>query len=246
MGTSAGYAASPVTFKRPSTRGSGRPIDPVAGAGAVAARHGLWHHVDAAMAGSAGVVPELRFVNDGLELADSYCFDPHKWLFTNLECDAFFVADRRPLIAALSVLPEYLRNAASESGAVVDFRDWHLPLGRRFRALKLWFVLRHYGAAGLRHHVAAHVRWAHELAERLDADPRFELAAPVPLNLVCFRHVDGDEAGARLLAAVNASGRAFLTHTRLDGRYVLRVSVGQTSTERRHVLALLDLLDELA
>ena len=225
---------------------SSHAIDPVRAIGEVTRRHGVWLHVDGAHAGAAAVVPELRFVNDGLELADSYCFDPHKWLFTNLECDAFFVADRRPLVEALSVLPEFLRNAATESGLVVDFRDWHLPLGRRFRALKLWFVLRHYGAAGLRHHVAAHVRWAHELADRLDADPRFELAAPVPLNLVCFRHVDGDEAGARLLDAVNASGRAFLTHTRLDGRYVLRVSVGQTSVERRHVLALHDLLDELA
>lgn len=224
---------------------SSHAIDPVAAIGAVTQRHGAWLHVDGAHAGAAAVVPALRFVNDGLEQADSYCFDPHKWLFTNLECDAFFIADRRPLVAALSVTPEYLRNSASDSGAVVDFRDWHVPLGRRFRALKLWFVLRHYGAEGLRHHVGAHVAWAQELAAWLDADPRFELAAPVPLNLVCFRHVDGDAAGERLLSALNASGRVYLTHTRLDGRYVLRVSVGQTATERRHVQALRDLIDEV-
>jgi aromatic-L-amino-acid decarboxylase len=167
-------------------------------------------------------------------------------LFTNFDCDVFYVADRAALIRSLSVLPEYLRNAASESGAVIDYRDWHVPLGRRFRALKLWFVLRHYGASGLRHHIREHVALAHWFAEQVDGDERFARLAPADLNLVCFAHVDGDDATEALLRAVNADGSAYLTHTVLGGRYAIRVSIGQTSTERRHVEALWNLLDSLA
>lgn len=221
-------------------------LDPVPAIADICARHGLWLHVDAAMAGSAAVCPELRFVNEGADRADSWCFNPHKWLFTNFDCDCFYVADREPLLRALRVTPEYLRTAAGDSGNVIDYRDWQIPLGRRFRALKLWFVIRHYGAEGLAHHVRRHVELARELASWVEADPRFELAAPVPLNLVCFRHSDGDEAGQRLLDAVNASGRAYLSHARLGGRFTLRVSVGQTHTERRHVEALWELLTSLA
>src|SRR6185312_239170 len=170
----------------------------------------------AAYAGSAAVCPELRWTHAGVEYADSYCFDPHKWLLTGFDCDAFWVADRAELIQSLSVLPEYLRNAASESGAVIDYRDWHVPLGRRFRSLKLWFVLRRHGASGLREHVTGHVESARWLADRIDADERFGRAAPADLSLVCFVHRDGDDASAALLEAINATGRAFLTHTRLQ------------------------------
>jgi len=230
-------AAGLVPFVVVATVGttSSHAIDPVAAIADVAASHRAWVHVDGAHAGAAAVCPELRFVNDGLDRVDSYCVDPHKWLFTNLECDAFYVADRTPLLAALSVTPDYLRNAASDSGAVVDYRDWQLPLGRRFRALKLWMVIRHYGAEGLRHHVGAHVTWAQELASWVRDDPRFELAVEPPLNLVCFRHRGGDEVNQRLLDQLNRSGRMFLTHTRLDGRLTLRLSIGQTTTERHHV-----------
>jgi aromatic-L-amino-acid/L-tryptophan decarboxylase len=210
-------------------------VDPVEAIVDAVAEVGAWVHVDAAMAGAAGVVPELRWVNDGLARVDSWCFDPHKWLFTNFDCDCFYVADRAPLIGALSVLPEYLRNAASESGAVIDYRDWHVPLGRRFRALKLWFVIRHYGAEGLRHHVARHVELAERFEAWVSADARFELAAPRRLNLVCLRSVDGDEATQRILDAVNDSGQAFMTHTRVDGHLVIRVSIGQTTTDALHV-----------
>jgi aromatic-L-amino-acid decarboxylase len=216
---------------------SSNAMDPVRAIGEVCARHGIWLHVDGAMSGTAAVCPELRFVNDGLELADSYTFNPHKWMFVNFDCSAFFVADRSALVGALSIQPEYLRNAATESGAVIDYRDWQVPLGRRFRALKLWATIRHYGAEGLRHHVREHVRLAREFASWVRADERFELAAPVPLNLVCFRHRDGDEVNQRILDAVNGSGRLFLTHTRLDGRLVLRMAIGATLTERRHVEA---------
>lgn len=210
-------------------------IDPVAEVGAIARRHGLWHHVDAAMAGSAGVVPELRpLVTDGLDTADSYCFDPHKWLLAGMDCDVLFVADRSRLKAAMSVVPEYLRNAASESGAVEDLRDWGVPLGRRFRALKLWFVLRTYGASGLRALVRNGVDLARRAAERLGAHPALELVVPPGLALVCVAHRDGDGATQRLLDAVNATG-AFATHTRLDGRLVLRIGTGQARTEVHHL-----------
>ncbi|MCR4412880.1 MAG: pyridoxal-dependent decarboxylase, partial [Thermoguttaceae bacterium] len=198
--------------------------------------HGIWLHVDAALAGTAAICPEFRHLHAGLELADSYCFNPHKWMFTNFDCDCFYVADRAPLIRALSVLPEYLRNRASESGAVIDYRDWHVPLGRRFRALKLWFVIRWFGVAGLQRKIRRHVAWAQEFAGWVAADPRFELAAPVPLNLVCFRLREGDEANQRLLDRLNGSGQVYLSHTRLDGKLTLRFCVGQTNTERRHVV----------
>ena len=221
-------------------------VDPVAALAEVLAGHGVWLHVDGAMAGSAAVCPELRWVNDGLERADSYAFNPHKWLFTNFDCTCFWVADRSALLDALSILPEYLRNEASASGAVIDYRDWHVPLGRRFRALKLLFVIRHYGAEGLAHHVRRHVELAGELVGWVEADERFVLAAPPRLGLVCLRHVDGDEATQAVLDAVNASGEQYLTHTRLDDRLVIRVSIGQTHTEERHVRALWDHLTALA
>ncbi|MCI0345843.1 MAG: pyridoxal-dependent decarboxylase, partial [Chloroflexi bacterium] len=155
---------------------SSTAIDPVRAIGALANDAGAWLHVDAAMAGSAAVVPELRpLVNDGLELVDSWCFDPHKWLFTNFDCSVLYVRDRGPLLDSLSVLPDYLRNAASASGSVIDYRDWHVPLGRRFRALKLWFVIRHYGARGLARHVRGHVELAREFAARIEADHRYVL-----------------------------------------------------------------------
>lgn len=221
-------------------------FDPVPEVAEVCEQHDLWLHVDAAMAGSAAVCPDLRWVNAGVERADSYAFNPHKWLFTGFDCDCFWVADRQPLLAALSILPEYLRNEATDAGSVVDLRDWQIPLGRRFRSLKLWFVLRHYGAEGLRHHVSEHVRLAAGLAERVEAHPRLELVAPASLNLVCFAHVDGDEASEVLLRAVNETGEAFLTHTRLGGRYVVRCSIGQTHTEARHVDALWALVERFA
>ena len=221
-------------------------IDPVARIAEICRRHGIWLHVDAAMSGSAAICPELRWIHDGLDAADSYCFNPHKWLFTNFDCDCFYVADRGPLIAALSILPEYLRNTATESGAVIDYRDWQIPLGRRFRALKLWFVIRHYGAEGLRHHVREHVDLAQQLADWVREDPDWEIAAPAPLNLVCLRHRAGDDVTEAVMQRINASGDAFLTHTRLDDRFTLRVSIGQTRTQERHVRALWDLLRSTA
>lgn len=174
-------------------------------------------------------------MNDGLEHADSYCFNPHKWLLTNFDCDCFWVADRSSLIRTLSVLPEYLRNQATASGAVIDYRDWQVPLGRRFRALKLWFVIRHYGVEGLRAYIRGHVALAQWFARQVQEHPDFEIAASPRLNLVCFRHLAGEEANQRLMDALNGSGDLYLTHTRLDDRLVLRMAVGSTSTRREHV-----------
>jgi aromatic-L-amino-acid/L-tryptophan decarboxylase len=210
-------------------------IDPVREIARVCGEHKLWLHVDAAMSGTAALCPEFRFIHDGVELADSYTFNPHKWMFTNFDCNCFYVADRRHLIQTLSILPEYLRNQASESGAVIDYRDWHIQLGRRFRSLKLWFVIRHYGVEGLQHHIREHVRLAQQFVEWVRGDARFELAAPARLNLVCFRLRSGDADSQRLMERLNSSGDLYLTHTKLDGKFTLRLCIAQTNTEARHV-----------
>jgi aromatic-L-amino-acid decarboxylase len=225
---------------------SSNAIDPVAAIGRICREQEVWLHVDAAMAGTAAICPEFRYLNEGLELADSYCFNPHKWMFTNFDCDCFYVADRAALIKALSVLPEYLRNRATESGAIIDYRDWQVPLGRRFRALKLWFVIRYYGVEGLRHHIRRHVELAQAFASWVEADETFELAAPAPLNLVCFRHRGGDDINEQIMNTLNASGSLYLTHTRLDERLTLRLCIGQTHTEARHVRRAWSLIREAA
>ena len=214
---------------------SSNAIDPVREIGKLCRENGIWLHIDAAMSGTAGLCPEFRWIHDGIEFADSYCFNPHKWMFTNFDCDCFFVADRAALIRTLSILPEFLRNQATESGAVIDYRDWHIPLGRRFRALKLWFVIRHYGVSGLQHHIRRHVELAQEFASWVKEDPDFELAAPAPLNLVCFRHRGGDALNKAIMDQLNRSGDMFLTHTRLNEKLTLRLCVGQTQTELRHI-----------
>ncbi len=225
---------------------SSNAIDPLPEIGKICRREGIWLHVDGAMLGTAAVCPEYRYLQDGIEYADSYCFNPHKWMFTNFDCDCFFVADRAALIHTLSVLPEYLRNQATESGAVIDYRDWHIPLGRRFRSLKLWFVIRHYGVEGLRFHIRRHVEWAQKFAQWVQEDKRFELAVPPPMNLVCFRHVGGDEINQEIMGRLNRSGKIYLTHTKLKDRLTLRFCVGQTHTEERHVSRAWDLIQKAA
>ncbi|MEU7767067.1 pyridoxal-dependent decarboxylase [Nocardia sp. NPDC049190] len=221
-------------------------IDPIADIAEVCARHGVWLHVDAAMAGSAAICPEYRHLQNGLSGADSYCFNPHKWLLTNFDCSCFFVKNRDSLIGALSILPEYLRNTASESGTVIDYRDWQVPLGRRFRALKLWFVLRSYGARELREMVRRHIDAAQWFARMVTNSTEFELVTSPPLNLVCFRHMEGNMATECVMNLVNDSGKAFLTHTKINDVVVLRLSVGQEHTERSHVEAVWRLLCEAA
>jgi aromatic-L-amino-acid decarboxylase len=214
---------------------SSNALDPLPAIGTICRENGLWFHVDAAMSGTAALCPEFRYIQDGIELADSYTFNPHKWMFTNFDCNCFYVADRKALIDTLSILPEYLRNQATESGAVFDYRDWHIPLGRRFRSLKLWFVIRHYGVEGLQYHVRRHIEIAQQFAQWVKQDERFEIVAPAPLNLVCFRYRGGDESNQLLMDRLNRSGDLYLTHARLNDRFTLRFCVGQTHTTLRHV-----------
>ncbi|MEE6258862.1 pyridoxal-dependent decarboxylase [Plantactinospora sonchi] len=218
-------------------------IDPVRAIGEVCREREVWLHVDAAYAGVAAVCPELRWVNDGVaEYADSYVTNPHKWLLTNFDCSVLWVADRAPLLDAMSIQPEYLRNRATSSGAVIDYRDWQIPLGRRFRALKLWAVMRWYGADGLRDHIRTGAALATEFATWVARDPDFELHEPQVLSLVCLRPRwpelstgEANDATTRLMESLNASGALYLTHTKVDGRVLLRMAIGSPTTEERHL-----------
>lgn len=221
-------------------------VDPVRSIGEIAKREGLWHHVDAAYAGAAMICPEFRHHIDGVELADSYTFNAHKWLATNFDCSVFWVADRHPLIQTMSILPPYLRNVASESGVVIDYRDWHVPMGRRFRALKLWFVVRSFGVEGLQKMIRTHAASAQLLDGRIAADDRFELVAPTLFGLVSFRCAAGNEATDDLAAALNANGSVYVTPSTIGGGSFIRVSIGSTWTQPHHVDALWDLIDRLS
>jgi aromatic-L-amino-acid decarboxylase len=230
---------------------SSTAIDPLRPIAELCRRHGAWLHVDAAYAGAAAIVPELSGGFDGMESADSIVFNPHKWLLTNFDCTAYFVRDPAALLGAFQATPEYLRTAYDAD--VVNFRDWGIQLGRRFRALKLWFVIRNYGVEGLREMIRAHVALAREFASWVEADPAFELMAPVPFGLVCFRwrppgltDDELDAVNARLLAAVNAGRERYLTHTRLGGRYAIRLVVGQRETAAEHVAAAWESIREVA
>ena len=226
-------------------------IDPVEEIADLCAREGIWLHVDAAYAGSAAICPESRALMQGIERADSLVTNPHKWLFTPVDCSVLFVRDLANLQAAFSLVPEYLRTG---DAGVTNLMDLGFQLGRRFRSLKLWMVLRAYGVEGLRAHLREHCALALALAERITAEPGFELAAPVPFSTVCFRAVPAgltdpaalDRFNERLLAGINAAGPFFLSHTALRGRYTLRVAIGNVKTTARHLDALWDLVQETA
>jgi len=225
---------------------SSNAIDPIAEIGEISKKENCWFHIDAAMSGTAMLCPEFRHFQKGVELADSYCFNPHKWMFTNFDCDVFWVSNREELINTFSILPEYLRNKATESGEVFDYRDWHVQLGRRFRSLKLWFVIRHYGVEGLQFHIRKHVELARKFTSWVKQSEDFEIFVEPPFNLVCFRHKSNDDFNIKLMNEVNQTGKAFFTHTKLNGKIVLRMSIGQTNTEEKHVKATWDLIKERA
>lgn len=219
---------------------SSMAFDPTPEIATVCADRGVWLHVDAAMSGIAALAPELRWVNRGLEGADSYATNPHKWMGVHFDCTLFWTADRAALLGALSILPEYLRSAAAESGRAIDYRDWQVPLGRRFRALKLWFALRLDGVDVIVERIRRDVAHAQELAAWIGADDRFDVVAPHPLSMVCLRvrgsdDADGDTRTDALVERLNATGEVHVTRTVLDGRSVLRLSVGARTTERAHV-----------
>jgi aromatic-L-amino-acid decarboxylase len=241
-------AAGLVPFWVCCSRGttSSMAFDPTAAVATIAHQHNMWVHVDAAMSGIGALAPEHRWVNDGLDQADSYCTNPHKWMGVNFDCDLFYTTDRGALLGALSILPEYLRSAAAESGAAIDYRDWQIPLGRRFRSLKLWFNIRNGGAVEAVEMIRRHVALTEQLVSWIDADDRFEIVAPHPLNLVCIVHRDGNAATDELIERANATGQALFTRTVLDGRSALRFSIGGRATEATHVRAGWQLLQSLA
>lgn len=216
-------------------------IDPLRAIGEVCRRHGVFFHVDAAWAGSALILPEHRAMLDGIELVDSFVFNPHKWLFTNFDCSAHFVREPDELIRTLSINPEFLKSR--EGSTVIDYRDWSVPLGRRFRALKLWFVIRSYGVERLQEMLRSHIAMAEEAESWVSSSENFEIVAPRRLALFNFRYhpprlddeTELERLNERLLHALNDGGRTYFTQNRVNGTYCLRWSIGQTGTERRHV-----------
>jgi aromatic-L-amino-acid decarboxylase len=226
-------------------------IDPLRAVGEICRDKGIWLHVDAALGGTALLLPEMRWMADGMEYVDSFVFNPHKWMFTNFDCSAYFVRDAAALIRTFEILPEYLKTRTR--GAVNDYRDWGIPLGRRFRALKLWAVIRTYGVEKLQSMIREHIRLAKMLAGLIEAEGSFRLMAPVPLNTVCFRYEpagmdpeSADRINEKLNHALNDSGRMYLTHTTLDGRYVLRMVTAQTVVTEKHVTDAWKLIKEMA
>jgi aromatic-L-amino-acid decarboxylase len=215
-------------------------IDPLSKIVQIAKKHNIWVHVDAALAGTALLLDSMRWLADGIEEADSFVFNPHKWMFTNFDASAYFVKDKQALINTFSVTPEYLRTKEDEQ--VNNYRDWGVPLGRRFRALKLWFVIRNYGVDGLKEKIASHLKMAQWFKQQVEETEGFEVLAPVPLNTICFRKVVSEKSLAELnqineelMHSLNKSGEIFLTHVKLNGIFTLRMVIGQTEVEQRHV-----------
>jgi aromatic-L-amino-acid decarboxylase len=216
-------------------------VDPIEWIGKFCSKQGIWLHVDAAYAGTALVLPGKRELIKGIEMADTFVFNPHKWMFTNFDCSAYFVKDKEILIRTFEILPEYLKT--KEGDRVNNYRDWGIQLGRRFRALKLWFVIRTFGASGIREKVKQHIQWAQELAGEIETSDEFELLAPVPFATICFRFKPRgvtvtdtlNRLNARLMETLNESGKLYLTHTKLNGNYTLRLVIGQTNMEKQHV-----------
>ncbi len=219
-------------------------IDPVAAIQDVADEFELWHHIDAAYGGPAAILPEMRWILDGADRADSLVINPHKWLFTPIDLSAFYCRRPEILRQAFALVPEYLKT--SQDNVAVNLMDYGIPLGRRFRALKLWFVMRWFGREKVIAILRSHIEWAGELRAFVEADPRFEICAPTPLSLVCFRLRAGDDATRRLLDDINASGVAFLSGNVLDGRFVLRFAIGNVGTTREDIFLTWNKLQELA
>lgn len=216
-------------------------VDPLKAIGEICRRHKIWLHVDAAFAGTALILPEMRWMSEGVELADTFVFNPHKWMLTNFDCTAYFVKDREALVRTFEILPEYLKTPEKER--VNNYRDWGVPLGRRFRALKLWFVIRSYGVEGLQKIIRNHIAIATGLEKTISDTHDFEILAPRSVNLLCFRyHPNGvddlsklNDLNERLENVLNASGKLFLTHTKLHGAYTLRMVIGQTNVTQADV-----------
>ncbi len=226
-------------------------IDPLDAIGEICSANRVWLHVDAAMAGTALILPEFKYLLKGKEHIDSFLFNPHKWMFTNFDCTAYFVKDAATLIKTFEVLPEYLKTRTR--GQVNDYRDWGIPLGRRFRALKLWSVIRCYGTNGLKEKIREHIGFAARLKELIEKEEGYEILAPVPFNVVCFRYAPAglnedeiNKLNEKLMHTLNDSGKIYLSHTVLKGKYTLRMVTGQTNVEWNHVEKAWDLICKTA
>jgi len=227
-------------------------IDPLEKIAKIASSFNIWLHVDAAFAGTALLLDEYRWMIKGIEKADSFVFNPHKWMFTNFDCSAYFVKDKDALINTFSITPEYLRTQTT--GRVNDYRDWGIQLGRRFRALKLWFVIRNFGVEGLKEKIWHHISLAQKLEQRIIKSKDFEMVTPRTLNLVCFRFKPAREndndalnrINEKLKQKVNATGRMYISHTKLNGIYTLRMVIGQTNVTEEHVLKAWDVICDCA
>lgn len=226
-------------------------IDPLKAIGEICQKLGIWLHVDAAWAGSALVLPEYQWMIKGIEQADSFVFNPHKWLLVQFDCSAFFVKDKAALIRTFEILPEYLKTR--EGDQVNNYRDWGPQLGRRFRALKLWFVIRSYGIKGMQNHIRRHIDMAQTLAARVAKEGDFEILAPHPLALFCFRYhpeninpAQLDDLNERIFEAINDTGEIYLTQTRINGNFAIRFVSGAPLTEQKHIDRAWDIIKDVA
>lgn len=231
---------------------SSTAVDPLLPVGLICKKHKLWLHVDAAFAGSALILPEYRKMIEGIENVDSFVFNPHKWLFTNFDCSAYFVKDKDALVRTFHIMPEYLRTTTQ--GEKNDYCDWGIPLGRRFRALKLWFVLRNFGRSGLQEILARHISLTKKLKRIIEGNKNYEILAPVFFNLICFRYLPENEDNEKninafneqLLEEINASGKLYLSHTRLRDKFTLRVMIAQTYVKETHVMKAWEVINNIA
>lgn len=216
-------------------------IDPLKDIARICIKYNIWLHVDAAFAGNALVLPEMRWMIEGIDLADSFVVNPHKWMFTNFDCSAYFVKDKDILVNTFTMIPEYLKTATT--GLVNDYKDWGIALGRRFRALKLWFVIRNFGVEGIQERFRNHIKMAKDLETQMKNEPGFEILAPVNLNLICFRFIPAhlknideiNQLNEKILQVINATGQIYLTHTRINENYALRIVIGQTYVKQEHL-----------
>ena len=232
---------------------SSTAIDPLRFIGEICNKYGIWFHVDAALAGSALILPEKRWMLDGIEYADTFVFNPHKWLFTNFDLSAYFVKDPGALIQTFEILSEYLKT--KEGDRVNNYRDWGIQLGRRFRALKLWFVMRHYGVRGLQEKIRFHIKLTNNLKDEMKQHPEFEVLTPTPVNTICFRfkplkyafdEEQLNKINSILIEKLNSSGKIYLTQTKLKSKFTIRLVIGQTEVNESHVKSAWELIQETA
>ena len=227
-------------------------IDPLYQIGEICKKLDIWYHIDAAFAGSALILEEYSWMRNGIEFADSFVFNPHKWMFTNFDCTAYFVKDEEALVKTFEIMPEYLKT--NEKEAVKNYRDWGIPLGRRFRALKLWFVLRSFGKEGIKSKIRHHIALATELEKKIIEHQYFEMVTERTLNMLCFRFIPDrqmdieklNKLNQQLLETLNATGKLYLTHTKLNGIYLIRLQIGQTEVTKSHVDSAWRLIQEKA